>query len=105
MDQAGFVRFADLDATALLQFQRSLTDRPGIARAGLAPATVQKYLYLFTYLYRFRHQLDDGLQIDPFPGRSQGEVAGVRDAQIRRWPHTPDGVAVALVQGAIDALT
>jgi integrase len=104
MDQAGFTRFADLDATALLQFQRSLTERPGIARTGLAPATVQKYLYLFTYLHRFRDELDDGLRIDPFPGRSHGEVAGVRDAQIRRWPYTPDGVAVALVQGAIDLL-
>lgn len=102
MDQAGFSRFADLDATALLQFQRSLTDRPGIARAALAPATVQKYLYLLTYLYRLRDELDDGLQVDPFPGRSHGEVAGLRDAEIRRWPYTPDGVAVALVRGAID---
>jgi len=104
MDQAGFTRFSDLDATALLQFQRSLTDRPGIARAALAPATVQKYLYLFTYLYRFRDQLDDALRIDPFPGRSHGEVAGVRDAEIRRWPCTPDAVAVALIHGAIDLL-
>ena len=104
MDSAGFTRFADLDATALLQFQRSLTDRPGVARAALAPATVQKYLYLFTYLYRFRDQLDDALCIEPFPGRSHGEVAGVRDAEIRRWPYTPDGIAVALVQGSIDLL-
>ncbi|MEJ8859514.1 hypothetical protein WKW79_33465 [Variovorax robiniae] len=104
MDQAGFTRFADLDAKALLQFQRSLVERPGIARAALAPATVQKHLYLFTYLYRFRSELDDGLRIDPFPGRSHGEVAGVRDAEIRHWPYTPDGVAVALVQGAIDLL-
>ena len=50
MDREGFTRFADLDATALLQFQRSLTERPGIARATLAPATLQKYLYLLTYL-------------------------------------------------------
>ncbi len=105
MDQAGLTRFADLDATAILQFQRSLSERPGIARAVLAPTTVQKYLYLLTYLYRFRHELDDGLQIDPFPGRSHGDAAGVRDAEIRHWPYTPDGVAVALVQGAIDVVT
>ena len=105
MDQAGFMRFADLDATAILQFQRSLSERPGIARAVLAPTTVQKYLYLLTYLYRFRHELDDGLQIDPFPGCSHGDAAGVRDAEIRHWPYTPDGVAVALVQGAIDVVT
>jgi integrase len=105
MDQAGFVRFADLDAAALLQFQHSLTERPGIARAALAPATVQKYLYLFTYLYRFRNHLSDGLQFDPFPGRSHGEVARLREADTRRWPHTPDDVAIALVQGAIDLVT
>ena len=105
MDQMGFVCFADLDAAALLQFQRSLTERPGIARTSLAPTTVQKYLYLFTYLYRFRNHLGDGLQFDPFPGRSHGHAAGVRDADIRHWPHTPDNVAIALVQGAIDLIT
>jgi len=102
MDQAGFVRFADLDTAALLAFQRWLRERPGVGRACLAPTTVQKYLYLLTYLYRFRDDLGDGLQFDPFAGRSHGEVAGVRDADIRRWPHTPDHVAIALVQGAID---
>ncbi|MDO9481736.1 MAG: hypothetical protein Q8K34_03630 [Hydrogenophaga sp.] len=102
MDQAGFSRFTDLDATALLQFQRALALRPGTRRPTLAPTTVQKYLYLLTYLYRFRDELDDGLRIDPFPGRSQGDVAGVHDADVRRWPYTPQAVAVALVQGAID---
>ena len=105
MDETGFVRFADLDTQALLQFQRHLMDRPGIARASLAPATVQKYLYLLTYLYRFRDQLDDGLRFDPFPGRTHGQAAGVCDAGIRRWPYTPDAVAVALVQGSIELLT
>lgn len=95
-------RFVDLDGQALLQFQRYLSGRPGIGRAGLAPSTVQKYLYLFTYLYRFRNQLGDGLGFDPFPGRSHGEAAGVREAAIRRWPYTPDAVAFALIQGSID---
>jgi integrase len=104
MDQTGFACFADLDATALLAFQRWLVERPGVGRAGLAPTTVQKYLHLFTYLYRFRDDLGDGLQFDPFVQRSHGEVAGVRDADIRRWPHTPDNVAIALVQGAIDLI-
>ncbi len=31
MDRAGFTCFADLDATALLQFRRSIAQRPGIA--------------------------------------------------------------------------
>ena len=105
MDQAGFTRFADLDAHGAVAVPALAHERPGIARAALAPTTVQKYLYLLTYLYRFRNDLDDGLQVDPFPGRSHGEVAGVHDAEIRRWPYTPDGVAVALVQRAIDLVT
>jgi integrase len=104
MDQAGFVRFSGLDAAALLAFQRWLAERPGVGRDFLAPTTVQKYLYLLTYLYRFRDDLGDGLQFDPFAGRSHGEVAGVHDADIGRWPHTPDHVAIALVQGAIDLI-
>lgn len=105
MDQSGFPRFSDLDATALLQFQRSIADRTGIAGDTLAHTTVEKYLYLFTYLYRFRNDIDDGLEFDPFPGRSHGEVAGTRDADIGRWPHTPDGVAVALIKDAVDLVT
>lgn len=104
MDEAGISRFSDLDALALLQYQRCLMDRPGIGRPGLAPATVQKHLYLFTYLYRFRAQLDDGLCFDPFPGRTHGQSAGVTESGIRRWPYTPHTVAAALIQGSIELL-
>ena len=105
MDQEGVFRFAHLDEQALLQFQRAISDRPGIKRPSLSPSTVQKYLYLLTYLYRFRHELDDGLQVDPMPGRSSGEAASLREADIRRWPYTPDEVAVPLIQGALDLVT
>lgn len=102
MDVCGFRRFSDLDATAILQFQRSLEDRTGVARKSLAPATIQKYLSLFGYLYRLRNGLDDALAFDPFPGRSPGQVAGVRDGQIRPWPCTPDAVASRLIQCAVE---
>ena len=105
MDRAGISRFGSLDATAVRQFQRAIAERAGVAGDRLANSTVGKYLYLFTYLYRFRDEIDDGLTFDPFPGRSHGDVAGVRDADIRRWPHTPDAVAVALVKQAIDLVS
>ena len=105
MDCAGVSRFGGLDATAVRQFQRAVAERAGIAAETLANSTVEKYLYLFTYLYRFRNEIDDGLTFDPFPGRSHGDVAGVRDADIQRWPHTPDAVAVALVKHAIDLVS
>lgn len=104
MNEVGFTRFNDLDEQAVLKFQRHISDRPGVARVGLAPTTVQKYLYLFTYLYRFREQLGDGLCFEPFRGLTHGQVAGVREAEIRRWPYTPDAVAAALILGSIDLL-
>ena len=72
MDREGVARFADLDATAVLQFQRTVASRPGVAGATLSATTVQKYLYLLSYLYRFRDDLKDALQVDPFPGQSLG---------------------------------
>ena len=105
MDRAGVSRFGGLDATAVRQFQRAIAERAGVAGDTLANTTVEKYLYLFTYLYRFRNDIDDGLTFDPFPGRSHRDVAGTRDADIRRWPHTPDAVAVPLIKHAIDLVT
>ena len=105
MEGAGVSCFGDLDRTALLQFQRSIAERAGIAGDTLTSATVEKYLYLFTYLYRFRDEVVDGLTFDPFPGRSHGNVAGTRGADIQHLPHTPDAVAVALIKHSIDLIT
>ena len=105
MDQEGFVRFAGLDAPALLQFQRWLTELPMARRSPRSASTMQRHLYLFTCLYRFRCDLDDGLQIDPFPGGSHRQAAGDRDGLRRPWPYTPDPVAVALLQAAVDIVT
>ncbi len=105
MDQEGLSRFAELDATALLQFQHWLAELP-MARGPLRSAsTVQRHLYLFTYLHRFRMELDDGLEFDPFPGSNHRQAAGDREGLRRPWPSTPDGVAVPLVQAAVDIVT
>ena len=104
MDREGVARFADLDATAVLQFQRTVASRPGVAGATLSATTVQKYLYLLFYLYRFRDDLEDALKVDPFPGQSLGAAAKVRDGDIPRLPYTPENVATALIQGAIKSV-
>jgi len=104
MDREGVVRFSDLDATAVLQFQRTVASRPGVARPTLSATTVQKYLYLLIYLYRFRDDLEDALRVDPFPGQSLGAAAKVRDGDIPRMPYTPEHVATALIQGAIKSV-
>jgi integrase len=105
MDHEGLARFADLDAPALLQFQRWLVELPMARRSTRSPSTMQRHLYLFTYLYRFRGELDDGLPIDPFPGANHRQAAGDREGLHRPWPYTPDPVAVALLQAAVDMVT
>lgn len=105
MDEEGLARFADLDAPALLQFQRWLTELPMARRSPRSAATIQRHLYLFTYLYRFRGELDDALQIDPFPGSSHHQAAGDHEGLHRPWPYTPDPVALALLQAAVNIVT
>ena len=105
MDGAGVSCFRDLDRTAVRQFQRSIAERAGIARDTLTSTTVEKYLYLFTYLYRFRDEIVDGLTFNPFPGRSHGHVAGTREADMEPLPHTPDAVAVALIGHSLELIT
>jgi integrase len=105
MDQEGFARFADLDAPALLQFQRWLAQLPMARRSTRSASTMQRHLYLFTYLYRFRADLDGGLEIDPFPGGNHHQAAGDREGLRRPWPYTPDPVAVALLQAAVHIVT
>jgi integrase len=105
METAGFTRFADLDATALLQFQRAIARRTNPKGAPLASTTVQKYLHLLLYLHRYRTEIGDGLTLDPCPGQSAGALAHVRENDIRRWPHTPDAIAIPLLQRAIEFLS
>jgi hypothetical protein len=102
MEQAGIRQFSDLDGEALLQFQRALASRPGIGRGTLSPATLQKYVYLLIYLYRARGDMDDALLVDPCPGRGRPEAGNGHEDGLRHWPHTPDAIAVALVQGPGD---
>ena len=104
MHARGYHRFSDLDATALRRFHHAITARPGRTRT-LAPTTVQKYLYLLVYLHRYRREVGDGLVVDPFPGQSTGVAARVRTSEIPRLPHTPDAVAIPLVQRSIEFLS
>jgi integrase len=104
MDASGIVRFADLDASALRQFQRQLEGRSTRQGRPVSPITVQKYLDLLRILYHYRSEIGDGLSVDPCPGGSTGFLAGVGAASQRSWPYTPDPVAIALIRGATDYL-
>jgi len=104
MEAEGYARFADLDAAALRRFQRSIARRKNNRGATVTAHTVEHYLNVLVYLYRFRDQLDDGLSVDPCPGQSAYELAGTSGSVRHHSPSTPDEVAVPLIQGAIDLL-
>jgi integrase len=105
MELDGFLHFADLDASAVLRFQRAIERRTNYKGVPVARTTVQKYLDLLVYLYRYRAEIGDGLRIEPFPGQSPGSIAGVTDANRRTWPYTPEPIAIPLIRGAIEFLS
>jgi integrase len=104
MATEGFVRFADLDAAALLSFQRTITQREGRIGATIAATTVQDHLNVLVYLYLHRDELVDGLSVDPFAGRSPGQAAGVHRSDRHHGHYTPDAIAVPLIQRSIEFL-
>ena len=104
MDEEAFGRFSDLDSTALLRFHGDIVQRKNRTGALVSPGTVQGFINLLVYLYRFRDELDDALSVDPCPGQTAGELAGVCRGRIHHGPHTPDSIALPLIQGAIDFL-
>jgi integrase len=105
MEEHHFTRFAELDASALKRFQFCVAQRRNPNGRTLAPTTIQKYLHMLLYLYRYRAEIGDGLSVDPCPGQSSGVLAGVRENEIPRLPYTPDAVAVPLIQRAIEFLS
>jgi integrase len=104
MDEEAFHRFSDLDSAALLRFQAEIVQRKNRTGAPVSPGTVQGFINLLVYLYRFREELDDALTVDPCPGQTAGELAGVIRGRTHQVPHTPDSIALPLIQGAIDFL-
>lgn len=101
MDVSGFKKFSDLDEQSILQFQRYITDGSGGNRKKLSPKTVNKYLYVFAYLFQYRDKINNSLTFDPFRGESLGRVAGVRESEGKKWPHTPNLIAIQLIQSSI----
>jgi integrase len=104
MKQEGYSRFADLDREALLRFRHVVSGRRGRGGGMVSASTVALVFRLLQYLYQYRAELDDALMVDPCEGRSAQAAAGVRPATCGRLPYTPELVAVALVQGAIELL-
>lgn len=101
MSQAGFRRFADLDAAALDQFRSALKARRGRRGAVLAASTLRDHLAILKLLYLQRAKLTDALMIEPFPGETAGVAAGLTRAGKGWIPFIPDALAVDIIAKAL----
>ena len=104
MDRERVARFADLDATAVLQFQRTVASRPGVAGATLSATTVQKYPLpadLPLPVPRRPRRRAAGRSISRAESRRRGQGPRRRHPSIalhaRAWP-------CRLIQGAIEVV-
>lgn len=104
MIDEGFMRFADLDEIALQRYRHHIASRRGRNARLLTPASQELWFRVLVYLHRHRAELGDGLAVDPCPGACAHALAGACRALGGSLPHTPDPVAVPLIQGAIDFL-
>ena len=103
MDREGYSRFEQLDIEAILRYRRVLAE-PILGRGhSRAPAGLTRYYEVLSYLYRLRDELGDGLLVNPFAGRSPRQVAGAIGT-VKQGKHTPDAVAVPLIQQSIEFL-
>ena len=103
MDKEGFGRFAEVDADAVLRYRHAVGQRPSRRRASILPATQLTHLSVLAHLYYLRDELGDGLPNDPFIDRSARRLTGAYGTA-PGGRHTPDAVAVPLVQKSIDYL-
>jgi integrase len=97
-------RFSDLDAALLEEFICAVKRRRGRSGPRIASETFKHYCHVLSALYRHRHLVTDGLQVDPFPAVSlhAATVGQLRARPVA--PYTPDEIAVPLIQGAIEFL-
>lgn len=102
MDQEGFDRFAELDADAVRRYRCVIAQRRGRRNAHILPITQINHLSVLAELYHLRDELGDALLDDPFVDRSLYQVAGASHYSSGR--HTPDAIAVPLIQKSIDYL-
>ncbi len=80
---------------------RWLRARPGRRKGSLSPKTIRKYLNIVNTMFLQRGKLEDAPAINPLPGETTFEAAGVSAATAGSIPYIPDAVAVDLLSKAL----
>lgn len=100
MTTVGMAAFADIEESDIARFRAAMQVH-GRARRVVAASTLQKYMYLFAYLHRFRKHMQHGLGTHVFEGRRASDLVRVREADLGRLPYTPHDIAIELVSRAV----
>ncbi|GBQ81700.1 phage integrase family protein [Asaia bogorensis NBRC 16594] len=102
MIHEGLSSFAQLDPPAVKRLASWLQMRPGKAAGDPIKAdTVGSYLGIIANMYRQRDKLDDSPLVEPFPGETPFEAAGLVRGPKERIPFIPDAIAVDLLSKAL----
>jgi len=103
MDREGYSRFEELDIEAILQYRHVLSQRKSWRGHCVPATTLARHYEVLSYLYRLRDELGDGLLVNPFAGRSPRQAAGAVST-VHQGRHTPDAIAIPLIQRSIEFL-
>ena len=98
----GLASFRDTTPRMVERLLVWLRARPGKGRkGGLSPTSVGSYLNIVNTMFLQRAKLDDAPAVNPLPGETPFEVAGVSAATSDSIPYIPDAVAVDLLSKAL----
>ncbi len=96
MVAVGLSQWRELDSLAVQQFFADMRLRPGVKGEALSIASVRPYLGVIKTFYHQRSRLRDAPQECPPKIEYLGPWAPER-----RWPYTPDDIAVPLILSAL----
>jgi len=97
----GVAFFHDVTPRTVDRLLRWLRARSGRRKSSLSPSTIRKYLNIVNTMFLQRGKLEDAPAINPLPGETTFEAAGVSAATTGSIPYIPDAVAVDLLSKAL----
>lgn len=102
MVSEGMTSFAEFDPPSVKRFAAWLQTRPGKAAGRrIKPDTIDSYLAIISTMYLQRAKLEDSPLVEPFPGETALEAAGLTRIPKERIPFIPDAIAVDLLSKAL----
>ena len=97
----GMRGFGDFDREDAQRFISVVAARVTVKGNAITASTRHAYANLVAALYLQRHKLGDPPPEHPFDGERASAFSGFNGRTAKRWPFTPDAIAVPLISKAI----